>query len=321
MKKRARNTLAVIGLVASSCGLAPGFVVPCHAQDAGVVHTVMANTAHGWQGMGIRFKRGLSVVTDGTSVTIFGVGMDNALMSINSADSTQTWGTLIDHGGNLASAPACATDITSKNEGVRCFYVRDGVLWSQLVRRDGGEGLAVAMGDKKLDSAPAVMLSDVQTPQKHNKKIQLTFRVFGHDADDNGLWFAETAIGALQGAWVTMAGKLKGSPSCLRIDGGATCYVIGTDDAVWSVRYERDHYAWKRIGGHAANGVDVWIETSAPVLAVRGTDSTLWVGRQDVDSLQWQWSNHPGEIASVPACTRTRCFAILPGGELGYLDL
>ncbi|HTA63989.1 MAG TPA: hypothetical protein VK753_00665 [Xanthomonadaceae bacterium] len=320
MKQRALKPWSVMALVALSCGLAPGFVVPAHAQDKGVVHTDMVNAVRGWTGMGIRLKRGLSIVTEGLSVTVFGVGMDNQLMSINSADGTQTWGPAIDHGGNLASAPACIADLTTKSEGIRCFYVSGGVLLSQLIPQYGGERPASPVGDRKFGFAPAVALSDLQGPQKH-KDNKPNYRVFGHATDDDGLWYADTASGQLQVTWVSMAGKLKGSPSCLRTEGATTCYVIGSDDAVWSVRYDHDHYAWNLVGGHAVLGVHAWIERKWPVLAVRGADSSLWVGRQDLDTLQWQWSERPGEIASTPACTATRCFAILPGGELGYQDL
>jgi hypothetical protein len=320
MKKRVPMSKAVMGLVGMSCGLALGFAVKCHAQQGAIVHTVMTAKAPAWQGMGIRLKRGLSVVTEGASVTIFGVGMDNALLSINSGDNARTWGALIDHGGKLASAPACATDVATKSEGIRCFYIRDGVLWSQLFKRDGTDQQASAIGDRKLDSDLSVALSDVQPTQKHSD-IKLNYRVFVHDAADNGLWYADTSIGQLLGTWQAMEGKLKGGPSCLWSEGTTTCYVVGSDDAVWSVRHEGDHFAWNRVGGPAVEGVHAWIVQSAPVLAVRGKDSTLWVGRQNEDSLQWQWTHFPGEIASVPACSGTRCFALLPGGELGFLDL
>ena len=323
MDRHAFKTLAVMGLVASSCGLAPGFAIPCHAQEH-VVHTVMTRNASAnasaWEGMGIQLKRGLSVVTDATSITVFGVGIDNSLLSINSADNGRSWGSLIRHGGGLASAPACAQDFTTKNEGIRCFYVRNGVLWNELYKQDGSEGPAIIVGDKKLVSDPSVVISDVQVPAGH-KTIKLNYRVFVHDADDNGLWYADTFLGQIAGKWQAMDGKLKGGPSCLRSEGASTCYVVGADDAVWAVRYDHDHFASKRVGGHAIGGVHAWNVGSATLLAVRGSDSTLWLGRQDADSAEWQWNNHPGEIASVPACSRMRCFAILPGGELGFLDL
>jgi len=318
MDIRAFKASAVIGFVAASCGLAPGFSVPCVAQEH-VVHTVMSRDA-AWQGMGIRFKKGLSVVTDGGSITVFGVGTDNALMSINSADNGKTWGSLIRHGGVLASAPACAQDFTTKNEGIRCFYARNGVLWNQLYRQDGSEEAPATVGDKKLVSDPSVVISDVQAPPAH-KTIKLNYRVFVHDADDNGLWYADTFLGQVAGTWHAMDGKLKGGPSCIHSEGASTCFVVGTDDAVWMVRYDHDRFTWKPVGGHAVGGVHAWNVGSTTLLAVRGADSTLWVGRQDADSAEWQWNNHPGEITSVPACSRVRCFAILAGGELGFLDL
>jgi len=323
MDKRAVKMLVVMGLAASSCGLAPGFVAPCQAQQP-IVHTVMGGNASAnasaWEGMGIRLKRGLSVVTDAASITVFGVGMDNALMSINSADNGKTWGILLRHGTGLASAPACAQDLTTKNEGIRCFYARNGVLWNELYKQDGSEGTASVVGDKKLVSEPSVVISDVQAASG-KKTIKLNYRVFVHDADDNGLWYADTFLGQIAGKWQAMDGKLKGGPSCLRSEGASTCYVVGADDAVWTVRYDHDHFAWKRVGGRAVGGVHAWNVGSATQLAVRGTDSMLWVGRQDADSAEWQWTNHPGEIASVPACSRMRCFAILSNGELGFLDL
>jgi len=199
--------------------------------------------------------------------------------------------------------------------------------------------------------------------------------VFAHGANDDALWFARTNAGKLSGDWTSMGGELKGSPSCFKASeipgqpfGSSatpifTCFVVGTDDAVWvegtEIEYLKGsssivtgrHYVWTRVGGQAIGGVNAFhsnykfssvplpggssitTSTSSLNLAVRGTDSTLWLGHetktQDGFSVksEWQWRNYPGQISSVPACAnivgtaRNYCFAILPDGQLGMLDL
>ena len=335
------KTLILMGLGTLVLGLIPGLPNQCYAQAP-----VISKRNTTWIALGGQWRRGLSVVINGeSSITVVGVGTDDTRWTIESHDSGKTWGNSIGHKGALLSAPAC--------DSGRCFWVSTGgFLWSQV-----GDGEFVGgISGMKATADPSVVDN----------------YVFAHGANDDALWFARTNAGKLSGDWISMGGALKGGPSCFKDDPiplsvyknatTFTCYVVGADDAVWvehtEVEYLKGtssiitgyHYVWTKVGGQAIGGVNAFhsnykfssiplpgnssitTSTSSLNLAVRGTDSTLWLGHwvakpaPETDS-EWQWKNYLGKISSVPACAnivgtaRNYCFAILPDGQLGMLDL
>ena len=339
------KALIAIGLGAQLFGLTPSLVSRCYAQDQEVRKPVAGPKTPAWVALGGKLQKGLSVVTDGTSITVFGVGTDNALWTIRSADKGKTWGGFIGHGGdNVKTAPACDYD---KDQGqafdstrFRCFWIYGGSLYSRLVTANGnGDEPYIRIAEKSLTPNPPSVVGRV---------------VFAQGSQDDGLWVVGTVEGKLSDGWDSRGGKLKWGPSCVS-DGSYhdnrdkfnisrplfSCYAVGTDDAVWveahdlkySLQSDVYHNVWTRVGGQAIGGVNaVYDSNGEKVLAVRGTDSTLWLGRYDwQQSREWQWKNYPGEISSVPACAAVHwdfgtttgyyCFAILPDGQLGFLHL
>jgi hypothetical protein len=262
------------------------------------------------------------------AVTVFGVGTDDARWTIESKDRAKTWGTLISHKGGLFSAPACDHEYGyHKEKGIRCFWTNGSSVWSQYQEDGGGDGEFLVLGGKKITSDPSV----------------IGRYVFGHGADDNALWFASTWYGKPDGNWKSLGGELKGAPSCIQVGGAwdsaffgdkaplIECYVVGTDDAVW---VRASDGVWAKVGGQAIGGVNAFrTDQYETILAVRGTDSTLWLARKTEKAVEWKWANYPGKISSVPACAvfgvllgssdtaKPTCFAILPDGQLGFLDL
>ena len=337
--------LIAVALGAQVFGLTPSALNDCHAQEG--IKTVHELKKPAWVALGGQFQRGLSVVAGGSSIKVFGAGSDNGRWSIESADNGKTWGSFIDHKGGLLSAPACDYEYRLGEKGVRCTWLSSsGFLWSQYQKDGGGDEGFVTMGGKNMTSDPSFVSGFI----------------FVHGTDDNALWRSQTSLGKLTGQWKSLGGELKGSPSCLKVgeypppffgqpaSPMIRCYVIGTDDAVWEEHGEQTQsqvnpalsgtsYVWKKIGGEAIGGVNAWRHPKGgTVLAVRGTDSTLWLVREvgkhgktfngtslvDVTVYNGQfgtWENFPGKIASVPACSNSYCFAILPDGQLGFLDL
>ncbi len=337
MKKPALiNGVVSLTLTTIVCLLTAGILNPCYAQDqekgAKPVPSPKTST---WVALGGKFQKGLSALNDGTYVWVFGVGTDNALWTVSSEDTGKTWGAFIGHGGdNVRTAPACETEGTGR---FRCYWVYGGALYSRLVTASGnGDEPYIKIGEKNLTPNPPSVVGD---------------RVFAHGFQDDGVWFLTTKEGKLADAWDSRGGKLKWGPSCVadgtyhdnrdkfNIDRQLfSCFAVGTDNAVWvekhdpkySLQSDEYHNVWSKVGGQAIDGVNAWRGDSSAgtLIAVRGTDSTLWVGRYDWQHPQngWQWKNFPGEISSVPACTnvvgtRNYCFAILPDGQLGFLDL
>ena len=335
--------LIAVALGAQVFGLTPSVLNDCQAQEG--IKTIHQLKKPAWVALGGKFQRGISVVTNqsGSSIRVFGVGADDARWTIESADKGKTWGNLIDHKGLLLSAPSCDDEYRLGEKGVRCTWLSSsGFLWSQYQKDGGGDGEFVTMGGKNMTSDPSFVSG----------------WIFVHGADDNALWRSQTSLGKLTGEWVSLGGELKGSPSCVKVGEypppffGAPaspmirCYVIGTDDAVWEEHSEQTQsqvnkalwdtsYVWKKIGGEAIGGVNAWLVKGGKVLAVHGTDSALWLARetgklganpQYPTLTVWSgdfgtWENFPGKIASVPACSHSYCFAILPDGQLGFLDL
>jgi hypothetical protein len=339
MKKQTLiKALIVLGLGMQVSGLTPSFVSRCYAQAPAI--------GKPWVGMGGKFQKGLSVLSSGSSITVLGVGTDNALWTIRSEDKGKSWGGFIGHGDdNVRTAPACDYDkddqgLANDTTRFRCFWVYGGSLYSRLVTASGtGDEPYIRIDEKNLTPNPPSVVGRM---------------VFAHGYQ---VWVVGTVEGKLSDGWDSRGGKLKWGPSCVS-DGSYhdnrdkpntsrplfSCYAVGTDDAVWveshdlkySLQSDEYHNVWKRVGGLAVGGVNAWSYGNSSVgtlLAVRGTDSTLWLGRYDWQHPQngWLWKDYPGEISSVPACisvswavgstTGNYCFAILPDGQLGFLDL
>ena len=341
-----RQTL-IKGLIAAALGaqvfgLTPSVLNDCQAQE-GVksVHELKLKT---WVALGGQFQRGLSVVTtqSWSSLRVDGEGSDGARWSIESTDKGKTWGSFISHKGLLLSAPGCEYVPHGNGGGVRCAWISTGgFLWSQYQEDGGADGefVQATMSAGAMTSTPSLVSG----------------HVFARGAGD-ALWAGDAGFDYMTKIynfgvidWESRGGALKGGPSCLKTGSyhvkGAppnteapkfTCYVLGTDDAVWEERHDDVysmeapvyHNVWTRLGGQGVAGVNAWGYNSAngTKLAVLGTDSTLWVAwrvptQGSVSGYDWQWKNYPGKIASVPACQLTYCFAILPDGQLGFLDL
>jgi hypothetical protein len=319
-------TAALIGL--PMMAVMSGPISQCMAQDLEGSSSIKSVKTPGWRPLGGEFKRGLSMDVYGTTILVYGVGSDDARWSTKSTDSGQHWSEFVSHKGYLTSAPACHDEYRGAEFGdeVLCVWASTGgILWSQL-----NDGEFVSNPGMKLGSDPGIS-GDY---------------IFVQNAADNALWFANTKDGHIFGDWESRGGQINGRPSCLQtgsahIEGTPsnatrpkfTCYVLGSDGAVWvdeeikdptpKGTYPQFHYNWTRIGGQAIGGVELVRQSGGDtVLAVRGSDSTLWIGRfQFFGAKEWQWQNYPGEINSVPACSSNHCFAILPDGQLGILDL
>ena len=333
--------LIAVALGAQVFGLTPSVMNDCQAQE-GIksVHELKLKT---WVALGGQFQRGLSVVTNqsSSSLRVDGVGSDGARWSIESTDKGKTWGSFISHKGVLLSAPGCEYEPYGKG-GVLCAWIStSGFFWSQYQEDGGADGAFVqaTMSGYPATTAPSLVSG----------------AVFVHGLN-NALWAGEASfdhqtetynLGKI--VWESRGGELKGGPSCLKtgsyhVNGAPpntaapkfTCYVLGTDDAVWEERHDDKysmeapeyHNVWTRVGGQGVGGVNAWGYSSSngTMLAVLGTDSTLWIAwrvatQGSVSGYDWQWKNYPGKIASVPACQLTYCFAILPDGQLGFLDL
>ena len=321
------KVLIAIGLGAQVLGLGPSIVSQCYAQDNEKGPTpIVGPKAPVWVALGGKFQRGLSVVTDSTSITVFGVGTDNALSTVRSENKGKNWGLIVGHGGdNVRTAPACVNEL---NSTFRCFWVFGSSLFSRLVTASGnGDAPYVLIGEKNLTlNAPSAVGN----------------AAFAHGYPDDALWFASNASGTPKVKWESMGGELKGAPSCVSqiaaVTGGGFalpypvigCYVVGkNDDAVWGNIVidlglkSQKFVGWKKVGGLAMGGVSAFQRDTfgRAILAVRGTDSTLWIAHEVKPTGEWQWKNYPGEISSVPACSLNYCFAILPDGQLGFLDL
>ncbi|GEM_PF-6434640 len=337
MKKRTLiKALIAIGLGAQVFGLTPSLASHCFAQDQEVRKPMVGPKTPAWVSLGGKLQKGLSVLTSESSITVFGVGTDNALWTITSEDKGKTWGGFVGHGGdNVRTAPACSYDQNSQGlmydaHRFRCFWIYGSSLYSRLVTATGnGDAQTIHIGEKTLTPNPPSAVGN---------------EVFAHGNQDDGLWKLSTQYGQMKSDWQSMGGKLKWGPSCAGSIGTfgtpiavpyamITCYVVGTDDAVW-VRDSKG--VWIRVGGQAVGGVNAFSKksTNEILLAVSGTDSTLWIGREvksPTPEREWQWKNYPGEISSVPACTivfkpgetnkESFCFAIRPDGQLGVLDL
>ena len=318
--------LIAVALGAQVFGLTPSVLNDCQAQEG--IKTVHELKKPAWVALGGEFQRGLSVVAGGSSIKVFGAGSDNGRWSIESADNGKTWGSFIDHKGGLLSAPSCDSEyhVPEQGAGVRCTWLSsNGFLWSQYQKYGGGDEGFVTMGGTNMTSDPSFVSG----------------RIFVHGAAENALWRSHTLLGKLTGQWESLGGELKGSPSCLKVGDSPgfnafspsspiiRCYVLGSDDGIWEWHVEvtsinpvlpESHNVWKKIGGEAIGGVNAW-NYKGTVLAVRGTDSNLWLAQWVAKTGEWQWENYPGKIASVPACSLSYCFAILPDGQLGFLNL
>ena len=339
------TTLIATGLALQVFGLAPSVMSQCNADE--MKAAPIALKVHTWVPLGGQFKLGLSAQasksskSDDIAISVNGVGSDGTRWGIESKDGGKTWGELAGHGGKLSSAPACDRD--NAYQGTRCFWVSDGgFLWSQL-----GDGEFVGgISGMKATADPGVFDNGFGD-----------MYVFAHNADDNALWFAATKDGKLAGKWTSLGGELQGQPSCLKTGehhvgpafGGSnlpdfSCFVLGSDGVVWAGHEAQapsqfgnpaittTQYVWESIGGEALGGVDAFRTAYASgtgnvMLAVRGTDSALWIAHQEStgdgfgSTSEWKWKRYPGEIASVPSCALTYCFAVLPDGQLGFLDL
>ncbi len=313
-------------------GLTLGLANPCDAQDeAQPVITTIKSPA--WVALGGQFKRGLSVLDDNGNITVYGVGSDNALWTVLSTDKGVHWNSPVSHGGHLGSGPSCEQD--PDVNGVRCFWKLGGSVYGQLLKTEG-------------DEKPIPIQGKFPTTQPSVVSGYVFVR-----ADDNQLWVVRTQGGQLLWDWESRGGVLAGSPSCVTVSSYHdardkpntsrplfSCFVIGSDGWVWMERHDDVyskqtdvyHNVWTKLSGMGLDGISAWHKEgglTGVILAVRGLDSMLWTGREVITqgaSLQdskseWQWQNYPGEISSVPACTSSYCFAILPDGQLGFLDL
>ncbi len=324
-KQKLIKAIIVIGLGAQIFGLTPSFLNQCYAQDLekGSKPAAVAPKTPAWVPLGGELQRGLSVLAyDNGEINVFGVGTDDALWTIDSKDKGKTWGSFTRHKSDisLGSAPACAKESESVATFV-CYFKKGGQLYRIVTEKGSDHGYAGKYGyGKFLTSDPDVVFNGNGA----------NYNVFA-GAEDNALWYAPTGPGQGSGNyWKSMGGALKGRPSCVARMGAfgkpiavpysfITCYVVGTDDAVWVEKAGE----WTRVGGQAIGGVNAFVQNpfGQPILAVRGTDSTLWLGHEVGKKGEWEWKNYPGEISSVPACKANYCFAILPDGQLGFLDL
>lgn len=335
-----------VALGAQVFGLTPSVLNDCQAQEGRpTVHQLKKPT---WVALGGQFQRGLSVVTNqsGSSITVFGAGSDNGRWTIESANNGTTWGSFTGHQGALFSAPACDRDDQVANPGIRCFWTNGGSLWNQFQKANGSDEEFLSILGKKIASDPSFVSGWLYVHRADDNALWAAHTKLGKLT---GEW--ESMGGELKGGPSCIeVGRTAASFSSTGYQPIVQCYAVGTDDAVWAVHGEQHsvgpigvsqtEYVWKKIGGQAIGGVSASLRGSGgTALAVRGTDSTLWLVREvdkpgkvlgadfkevavTVHTGEFgTWENFPGKIASVPACSHSYCFAILPDGQLGFLNL
>jgi hypothetical protein len=244
------------------------------------------------------------------------VGSDGSLWAYFDSGSSPVWNNL---GGKVTSSPCVVRDLADWDH----VFVRgaDGHLWDRRVdkfHRTGDDipGDWIDLGGYiKEGTSPAAELDNTN----------IIIRVHGND---DGLWgkmiqatcqWDSTFVPhgllenspPLQGDWVSLGGKIVGSPS-VRQDFTA---VRGSDNALWVNKWinpSGSTSSWYSLGGILAGDPSIGIPLTGGdfLIYVKGADGALWVNDFKEIPITGVWTGLGGQISGTDS----------PAPCISYLD-
>ncbi|MEW5802616.1 MAG: cohesin domain-containing protein [bacterium] len=220
-------------------------------------------------------------------VTVFAVGMDNALWC--KTWMNDAWTDSESLGGQIAGTPA----VVSWGQNHCSVFARgiDGALWVKTIL-DGSWRDWVSLGGEMQGDPVAISLWE--------NHISVCAR-----AMDNSLWCRVWQNDVLSN-WEPLGGKILGSPSAISLwENHITVFARAVDNALWCRTWLNDVLSdWEPLGGEIQGTPRVvsWGPDHASVVA-RGMDNAVWIKTwvADVPCLQDDSGNldieeHEGRI-------------------------